>query len=354
MAKRQKGLRKDGLVEYKANLGKFNGKIKWKSFYGKTLRDAKDKAAEYIESAKNEFDVKTNFSSWALKWLELYKKPYVELNTYLYTYKAKVEKYLIPFFRDTKLDAIKSEDIQQFFNMHSDKSQSLLGDLKICLYNIFEKAIDNELCLKNPMRNIIVKGKETKERTFLSKEQFYALMEYAKTHKFSLPILLYLNTGMRRNELLGLRWSDINFDECYISVKQAVKREKGNINVGEPKTKSGIRTIPISKEFADYLNTVERRGDFIIPGVKHEFMTQSYLDKNFKKFMADVQKDIKDFPTVTIHELRHSYATMLREVGADIYTIQKVLGHSDIKVTSDTYVHNDITALRKHMKIDEL
>jgi len=353
MAKRQKGLRKDGLVEYKANLGKLNGKIKWKSFYGKSLREAKDKAAEYIEKSKSETENQAKFNAWAVKWLELYKKPYVELNTYLYTYKAKVEKYLIPFFREAELNSIKPEDIQKFFNIYSDKSQSLLSDLKITLNNIFEKAIDNELCVKNPMRNIIVKGKETKERTFLSSEQFDSLMEYAKTHKFGLPVLIYLNTGIRRNELLGLRWSDVNFEESHISVKQAVKREKGNPHAGEPKTKSSVRIIPVSKEFTEYLNTVERKGNYVIPGGKHEFMTHGYIDRVFKKFITDVQNDMKDFPKITIHELRHSYATMLRNSGIDVYTIQKVLGHSDIKVTSDTYVHNDVATLRKHMKFDE-
>ena len=82
------------------------------------------------------------------------------------------------------------------------------------------------------------------------------------------------------------------------------------------------------------------------------FMSPSGYAKRFKKQMNEIAS-ILEIPALTPHELRHTFGTLLRENGADIYTIQKAMGHSDISITAKTYVHNDVDVLRKAMNIDD-
>lgn len=101
---------------------------------------------------------------------------------------------------------------------------------------------------------------------------------------------------------------------------------------------------------SEYLKKEKNDNIYVVGADKPQ--SPSTYAKHFKLFMNTMSKDIK-CPILTPHELRHTYGTLLRESGVDIYTIQKVMGHSDISVTADIYVHNDIKVLKKQLKIDE-
>lgn len=183
------------LYEIKVTIGRtFDGKLIRKSFYSAVSKeDARAKAEQYkISSAVREItgeapELKTmTFETWARKWLITYKKGTVKQHTYLYTYESNVEKCLIPYFQRVHLIDIRQIDVQQYFNTVKAPDGSLLAKStldkqKLILKGIFDAAIDNDLCYKNPVKNIKYQHvARTAERITYTKEQAELVMEYAK------------------------------------------------------------------------------------------------------------------------------------------------------------------------------
>lgn len=356
--KKEKPNRAGGIYEVKVTVGhNFDGTPIRKSFYSKVSKEAaKAKAEQYkvdqkvSEQTGKQFvsNDKSRFDTWARKWLETYKHGAVKEHTYNFTYRVNVEKYLIPYFKHAKLTDIKQIDIQGYFNS-ADLSKSTLDKQKMILKAIFDAAIDNDLCYKNPVKNIVYgKVKEKRERHVYTKEESDALIEYALNHSYY-DIVVMLKTGVRRSELLGLQWDDVNFTEKTIHVQRAVTYQDGKLSIGSPKTRSSDRIIPISDSLCEAIQMIPNSGKFIFGSDKPR-SPRAYAS-TYHRHMTKAAKDI-GIPCLSPHELRHTYGTLLRESGVDIYTIQKVMGHSDISITAAIYVHNDIEVLRRELKLD--
>lgn len=365
--KKEKPSRKDGLYEVKVTVGhRFDGSLIRKSFYSTVSKaDAKAKAEKYkIEQAiyaqtgeRISDATSMTFEKWALKWLETYKKGTVKDHTYNFTYRVNVEEYLIPYFKSAKLSNIKQIDIQTYFNTAKNKktgqplAASTLDKQKMILKSLFDAAIDNDLCFKNPVKNIKYQlvAEPTAKRVY-SREQADKVIEYSKQHG-RYDIVIMLETGVRRSELIGLQWTDIDYEAKTIHIQRSVVQTIDQIVIDKPKTKTSDRIIPISAELADYIKQYQNDNVYVISEDKTEPKSPSTFASQFERFMDKMSKEY-DFPALTPHELRHTFGTLLREQGVDIYTIQKVMGHSDISVTAAIYVHNDLDVLREQMKID--
>lgn len=351
-----------GMYEVKVTIGHdFDGKPIRKSFYSSVSKaDARAKGEEYrINQAVYERTgdmpepSAMTFETWANKWLETYKKGVVKDHTYHFTYKSNVDKYLIPYFGKAHLTNIHQIDIQKYFNTVRTEdgrplAKSTLDKQKIILKSMFEAAIDNDICYKNPVKNIKFQHvSDSVEKRVYTKKETAVVEKYAKEHG-RYDIVLMLNTGIRRSELLGLKWSDIDFKNNTMHIQRAVVQTKGKILIGKPKSDTSDRIIPFSAEFGEYLKTCVNDNAYVVGTTEPQ--SPSTYAVHFKKFM-DKMNESKKLPALTPHELRHTYGTLLREGGVDIYTIQKVMGHSDISVTADIYVHNDIDVLKKQLKI---
>ena len=360
--KKEKPNHASGMYEVKITVGHdFNGKLIRKSFYSSISKaDARAKAEQYkidhavreITGELPELDVMT-FEMWARKWLETYKKGVVKEHTYHFTYKSNIDKYLIPYFGKAHISAIQQIDIQKYFNTVRSSSgeplaKSTLEKQKIILKSMFDSAIDNDLCYKNPMKNIRFQNVSDKdEKHTYTNEQAKKAEKYAMLHG-RYDIVIMLNTGIRRSELLGLKWSDINFEENIMHIQRAVVQTKGKIVIDKPKSVTSDRLIPFPEEFGSYLKSCINDNIYVVG--TSEPQSPSTYSARFSKFMKLMNKEI-GIPILTPHELRHTYGTLKREEGVDIYTIQKVMGHSDISITSSIYVHNDIDVLRKQLKL---
>ena len=335
-----------------------------KSFYSTISKaDAKQQAdawkveKEVAERAGEVFvDKDISFKDWAGKWLAAYKKGKVKDHTYDYTYRVNVENYMIPFFNIKKLSEIMQSDIQAYFNSSKIKalSDNNLKRHRTILRNIFEKAIYNDLCRKNPVIDIkYASDKEKAYRQAYTQEQVTKLIGYCKTHKGGAMIIIMLETGVRRSELLGLKWYDINYDTKTISVRRAITPDTLEPKDGDVKSETSYRTIPVSDELIVFLKSMPHKSDYVIPGkTQYGYMSIDGFEGRYKRFMKKACNEL-DIPYLVPHELRHTFGTVLREKGVDIYTISKVMGHSDISITAKIYVHNDLDVLRNSMKLDE-
>lgn len=336
--------RKDGRYELKLTIKNHFGQKERKSFYGKTKREAKEKKEEWLKLYYNdnvELNNNIGFTKWADIWLKEYKHGNVRDSTYEFNYKAKVEKYLKPYFRNRPLQSITPVDIQSFFNSNKTLSLDLLKTLRVVLNGIFSTAIDNEICVRNPVSNVVIKSTQKKEeKTILNAEQQSKAIDWAIKNN-RIDILTVIKTGMRRGELLGLKWEDIDFDSLIISINESVAPKLNNQIDCELKTMSSRRKIPIDKDLADKLKE--------LPRLSNRVFNCTNANAYGKRIAIQLKKMSEEcnIPLVTLHGLRHTCGTVLKENGVDIYTISKLLGHSNVGITTKIYIHNDVEVMRR-------
>lgn len=316
------------------------------------------------------------FKDYAEDWLENSKRGTVSANTYEYTYKLAVNNHLIPYFKEYSLSTIKREDVERFFNSKKQFSESQLNKLKITLSAIFERALEDDIIYKNPCRNITLprSEKNPKEKHAYTADEARRLIDYAKSVDGGESIAILLKTGLRRGELLGLRWCDVDLKNKVIHVRNAVKEVRGAVEEGKPKTKNSVRDIPFDDELKDILLKIpqsitkykgkkenrvayEVKNDYVIPDARGLYMRPTNWAKRaynpvMSGFIDQECKHRRSTLKLSAHELRHTYGTLLYKSGTDIYTIQKLMGHSDISVTISIYVHNDLDTIKKAMKLD--
>ena len=347
--------------EIKKTVGhKLNGDPIRKSFYSETSKaDASQQGDEWIiahkvaeQTGEPFIEKSVTFSAWAKKWLETYKKGKVKQHTYDYTYRVNVEKYMIPFFGQANLKDITQADVQEYFNKHNFLAENNLKRHRMILHNIFDKAVYNDLCRKNPVEDIQYSSiKEKARRRAYTQAQMDKLIEYAKSQHDGAMIVIMLNTGVRRGELLGLKWVDIDFKRKSVFVRRSVTPDTNEPQDGDVKSKSSYREIPVSDDFLNYLKMLPHKTDYIISGkTKYGYMSIDGFEGHYKRFMEKACSNLQ-LPYLVPHELRHTFGTVLREKGVDIYTISRVMGHGDILVTDKIYVHNDYNVLRKNMNL---
>lgn len=346
-------MRGNGLFEYKATIGKtLDGKRIRKSFYSsKSLSDAKAQAERYkteraVAAAIGEpiTPEEMTFADWSRKWLHTYKEPFVSISTYKNTYENCVEKHLIPYFGAANLSDIRPADVQGFFASKKECSRSLLEKLRTTLSAIFEAAIDNDLMYKNPAKYTKLKSEaEPKEKTALTDDQIELVKNAAK---YKMPeVIFLLETGLRRGELLGLMWSDIDLKTGTAKIQRSVSVEAGRAVVRPPKWDS-YRTIPLMPSTVDLLRSRQRTSLYVFPAqLTRGAENPNNFSRRLRRFFSGLPGECR----CSAHELRHSYASQLMRKGVDIYTISKLLGHRDIKVTSKTYVHPDVETLRAEL-----
>ena len=366
--------------EHKITLGKgVNGELLRKSFYStKSKADAKRKAEKY--KAKFELELlcggeparpKTLFKDWAPKCLELYKKPYVKGNTYTGTYLTPVNKHLIPYFGKMVLDDIRPIQIQAYVNEMAKKfaPETVKKDFTILSF-IMQHAVENGLCSANPaLKSIRLPKVERAEKTAYTQEEYDKAYTFAKTHPDGLSIMLLMETGISRSELLGLRWEDVDLEKQVIHIRQGLVSyqdldEKTWVTEADGlKNSYRQRDVPIVddalierlKKKPRYI-MVKQRGQSAPECVKPEFVFHSpkgrpyqpnnWSNRVFFPFMDDLHEAHPELPSLTPHELRHTRATLWLAQRISPLMVAKLLGHSDTKMLAKIYDHTSVETLR--------
>lgn len=363
------------LYEVKITVDKtFDGKLIRKSFYSSISKaDARAQAEQYKidrEAAKLageawvERDV--TFGDWAKKWLETYKKGKVKDNTYDGTYRNPVEHHLIPHFGAAKLDTIKPVDIQAFFNIKSATcSLESMKKMRVCLRAIFETALENDLCRKNPVTKNLVLSSQKKEpvkRTYTQK-QYDIAHAFAERHKNGLCILVLLETGISRSELLGLRWEDFDAKANLLYIRQGLVQQKDSRTGKVVTVSDGLkndhrnRIIPVSPDLAARISAADRvvhKGNtsILTEYIFHApnggpFTPMNWTNRVFKAFMRELHTAHPEVPELNPHELRHTRATLWKDNDVDLFSIAKLLGHADLDMLAKRYAHNNVDTLRR-------
>ncbi len=241
--------RPNGLWECTMMVGyKDDGTRRYKSFYGKSQKEAKDKAETYKQEAAAGLYIDPNltFQEWAQKWYEGYKDSVSPTTYESYGYTLKT---LVKGFGPRKLDSIKALDVENFLKgLRADgKSDSYLAKCRGMLYQIMHKAEANDLIRKNPVRfaEKMKAKRPVKRKEAFTQEEVQILMEQLPQNKVGHTIRLMLATGMRTQEVLALEPQHIDPDGSCIHIRQAVSMVKGKPHIGPTKTATSVRDVPV-------------------------------------------------------------------------------------------------------------
>ncbi len=269
---------------------------------------------------------------YAIEWLNRKRK--VKESTKV-TYQKRLYQYIVPELGNKLIGSITSSDIQSMLDKHKNLSEKTLRETKGVLSQIMKYAISDSLISKNPCCNPDVEIPSVKRRIRLALpiEQFHDIVSHLpmlelKDRRF---MALCLFTAMRRGEALGLRWEDIHHG--IIHVKRNVTHPQRNApEISSPKTKAGIRSIPMIEPLQKMLVPFEESG-FIIGGENP--LTASAYRAMWKRI-----KNTIDVHGATPHILRHSYLTYAVGATTDFKTIQGISGHADLFTLLNTYAHS--------------
>lgn len=377
-----------GLYEVKATIGKgIDGKLIRKSFYSPvSKRDARQKADEYL-AQKRAAEITgigfagggAIFDDYAMRWLETFKKGKVKDNTYRGTYENPVLKHLIPYFGKAQMNSIKQSDVQKFFDEKGrEYSLETLKKMRSALNLIFVAAIDDDLCYKNPVnKNIKLQSTVSPtEKNAYTQAEYDTVWEFARSHPYGLAIMVMMETGISRSELLGLRWDNLDLDNKIIHIEQGLVQQKSTetdklvLAADGLKNKFRRRPIPISSDLANAIKAKpvtiyvggNKQRDIEPKPIRTEYVfhapnggpsrPDNWYKREYANFMSDLRAAHPEIKSLTPHELRHTRATLSANDNVDLLQLAKLLGHSDLSMLIKRYAHTDVDAVRKALKID--
>lgn len=275
------------------------------------------------------------FGEIAQLWYDTYKKPALRPNS-LTMIKSTLNVHIMPVLATVRVRDITPFMIQQIFASVADHSKSTGKMVYTTLNQIFNMCIDNNLIVKSPMPRNLQRGcTPSAEKQALTPQQQQLLLDQT-SGQCRLFCILGLACGLRRGEILGLLWSDLDLDAAVLHVRHNWTAPDGQaaIVTEQLKTQSSRRDLPIPPGLLPILRNL-RAGSvsiYVFPGRAGGPLTRSQFRTMWKPAKAT------GLP-VTPHILRHTCATNLLEAGMDIKEIQYFLGHSSVNVTLSVYTH---------------
>ncbi|MCM1060910.1 MAG: site-specific integrase [Eubacterium sp.] len=353
--------RKDGRWEgrYKSGLTE-TGKTKYSSVYARTYLECSQK----LQAAKRKTCVYKNsitFEQLFEQWLES-RKNIVKRSTYM-NYVSLYETHIRSEFAAVSPDKITVFMINQYISKLlesggkrvSGLSANTVKEIVIVLKSVFKYG-EITLNISSPAKNISLPITEFKEVETFSKTEMERIKNYAITGSVSdLGILLCLYTGMRIGEICALKWSDIDMYDQLISVSKTLYRIKnpaGNepktiIVTDAPKSRKSVRKIPVPTFMIQRLAEFKRNCDpenYFLTCSNRYIKPRSYRVR-YKNFLNNL-----DIPYKNFHVLRHTFATECIRCGIDVKTVSELLGHSNVKITLDRYVHSSMDDKRRQLQ----
>lgn len=356
--------KKNGTTAYmfKAYLGidPLTGKKRYTTKRGfKTQRAAKQAYAR-LQVQVQENDVLTDsnrlFSELADEWLEQYRNT-VKESTYV-AQRLALRKHVLPLFGKMKISKITIPFCQRQVNhwySYYKKYSNLMG----LTSSILKYALSLRLIRSNPMDGVIrpKRRKRVDEEKFVApyytKDELLDFIEITKSYPDPLyPIFRILAfTGLRKGELLGLRWKDIDFRNKTLSVKQTLATvENWRLEFQVPKTEKSLRTISLDDETLQIIKRwqLKQKELFLQFGIKALKKGDQLLfttEENKPYYLDFINHNLKlivkehNLKYITPHGFRHTHCSLLFESGASLKEVQVRLGHTDIKTTMDIYAH---------------
>ncbi len=314
-------------------------------------REAKSLMHRMItEMEQGKLTQKTNkkVGEWMDEWIDNYL-PNIEETTRV-GYKTKVRCYIKPAIGDILLRSLKTEHVQRLINDMKDRGLSP-KNIRDTFNNInaaMKKAVKVRLIPYNPCEAVELPKLKKFRADVYPPEMIQQLLYTAEGTDMYLPVFLLAMVGLRRGELLALRWSDIDFKNNILKVRRNMVNGENGCIIKAPKSEAGVRDIHLGNDVMDVLRKerIKYMDDVFNYGEGFQNLNLVIRQKDGSPYKPDsmTQKWAKflkahNLPRIRLHDLRHSNATALIQAGVNPRVVQQRLGHSDVNVTLNTYTH---------------
>lgn len=340
---------------YTAGIDPATGKAMQKSVSAKTQAECRERLRQAIRDSQGLVIDHTGdytVAEWCRLWYETYSKPNLRFST-ADSYKVILEKHIIPAIGGIKLRQLTALHIQQMYNHAKEQGRvrrwekttdlslanSTVRRIHMVLNSCLQQAVKERIIPYNPCESCRIPKLEKKEMTIIPPEKVGAYLRAAEEYGV-LPIFyLELTSGLRRGELLGLQWSDLDPENQLITVNKQLSKINGELVLTTPKTQNSIRKVAVPKRTVELLIAEhEKHPDsplmFASPRTG-SYWSPDAIGRVHKKLLAMAEID----SSVRFHDLRHTFATLAMQSGVDVKTLASMLGHYSAGFTLDTYTH---------------
>ena len=355
----------------------FNGKVY--KIYGtvgaskKALQPRIQLLKQTLEDGKIPYLEKVLVGDWAQRWLSAIK-PTVKIRTYDYYFKF-CKNYIIPQLGNTRIKDLSVVQIQEFLNLlvvetgvkGKPLAPSSVNGIRRTMVNMLTVAVDSKIIMENPAKKTKSLKTEEKEIITLSVEQLQTLIKVASTKNYIYTgckqiydeddgmaylrwctyyvLILAIATGMRQGEVFGINWSNIDFENSILTVKQNLQYSSEGMNLDSPKTKGSKRKIKVDeatmqklREWKAFQENYSKSIGDLFDNTENLVFTNSFgrpiSASNFRRSYWRKLSIAANLPEdCTFHSLRHSHATNLLNNGVDIKTVSHRLGHASLQTT---------------------
>lgn len=343
------------VLNFKDNEGK--RKQKWVSL-DMDVKNNKRRAEQALSKLVGEYEEKKtvtinkqSFSDFMGEWLKIIK-PSVKITTFN-GYMLHYNKHIKPYFDKLNVSVadLTPMNIQKYYN--SKISEGLSASTVKRHHANIHKALDYALKMNiipyNPADRITLPKREHYVGKFYDDVQLKRLMELCTNTPIESCVFLTINYGFRRSEVLGLKWSAVNFTDNTITVNHTVVSNVGGVVYSDTtKTKASHRTLPLTENVKNYLLELKERQENMRALLGNGYHESEYIctyddgreippDYVIHKFAKILDKS--DLPKIRFHDLRHSAASLLINSGFNLKEVQEWLGHADVGTTGNIYSH---------------
>lgn len=356
---------------YKRKDGRWEGRFikknegttaKYGYIYGKSYKEVKQKLSEaksITSSANNTSVSEITFQDSSRNWL-YEKKGTVKHSTYI-KYKNLLDSYIIPNIGEMNLSSLSYEHLSNLILTLLEKagkknnglSEKTVSDIITVVKSVIKHASRNKCKIDSSALDISVKTRLKPIRVLSQSEQnkLVTLLKDDLTDPFHLGIMISLFTGIRIGELCALTWDDILIDDQIILINKTLQRvqvigedHKTKVIISKPKSDCSIRQIPIPDALMSVLNQTIHDSHYVLTH-NNMYIEPRTMQNNFKRIMN--QCGVTD---VSFHTLRHTFATRCIEVGFDIKCLSEILGHANVNITLNRYVHPSHDLKKENME----
>ena len=357
--------RTDGRWEGRIRTGrKESGSLIYYSIYGKTFREVKEKMLHwnYSENIKPQSsNEEKTFNEVLDMWME--NNRIKNKGATVAKYQNLIDTHIAPLLGKQKLSTITPLMINSFLQEKIENgrldgkgglSSSYVRSIMIVIKSAMKYAVEEGLCpqLNTPILKPSIQ--KTNELIILSAEEQRKLEDavFCSNDPTKIGIFISLQTGLRIGEVCALSWNDIDFEKRILKVRHTVARvcdsksKMSKLIIDNPKTQASYREIPISDKLVDTLNNFKQMSDSeYIVSTSKGFTSPRTYDYRYHRIIDQV-----GISSVNYHALRHTFATRCIEAGVDIKSLSEILGHANVAITLNTYVHSSVEMKRNQLE----
>ena len=359
--------RKDGRWEgrYTAGRDPETGKAIYKSVLGKTQAEAKAKLKQAIEEAKGLDAAKVGrytIGQWMDVWFEHYAKVKVRPSSHQ-TYRGYIDNHIKPNIGKIPLEKLTSLELQKFYKKLLEKgrvdrlesrnqakglSPKTVWNIHQIISSAMKLAQEQKLIASNPAEGCALPRMGHQEMKTLPVEQLHSFLREAKDSGVFELYYLELATGLRRGELLGLKWEDIDLERGDLRVRRQIARINVEVVEAPLKTKNAYRTLPLAEDTVSILLEQKKK----VAGSPWVFPSSTGGPISPDSVLHMLHRVLKraGLPRIRFHDLRHTFATLALQNGVDVKTVSGMLGHFSAGFTLDTYAHVTTASQRQAAK----